>query len=147
MVGSAWKQGDGAAARFAADLPPQVDEPVLIGPRLVELCFQTVGLLEAGTDGVLALPLHVDAVRLDGGPAERAGLVATARPDGHGGFNCTVRDDEGTLVLRLDGYRTVPLPEPAARRHRRPDAARRCAAEETYRYGQADSPAGDRQPR
>ena len=85
---------------------------MVIGPRLVELCFQTVGLLEAGTEGVLALPLHVDAVRLNGAPAERAGLVATARPDGHGGFDCTVRDDEGTLVLRLDGYRTVPLPNP-----------------------------------
>ena len=112
VVGSAWKQGDGAAARFAADLPPQVDQPVLIGPRLVELCEQLVGLLEAGTEGVLALPLHVDAVRLNGAPAERAGLVATARPDGHGGFDCTVRDDKGTLVLRLDGYRTVPLPNP-----------------------------------
>ena len=112
VVGSAWRHGDGAAARFAADLPPQVDAPVLIGPRLVELCFQTVGLLEAGTDGILALPLHVDAVRLAGRPEERPGLVATARRDGHGGFNCTMRDDDGTLVLRLDGYRTVPLPDP-----------------------------------
>ncbi|MGZ4530479.1 MAG: polyketide synthase dehydratase domain-containing protein, partial [Mycobacterium sp.] len=92
-------------------LPPQTDEPVLIGPRLVELCFQTVGLFEAGTDAVLALPLHVDAVRLNGKPMERAGLVATARPDGHGGFDCMVHDD-GRLVLRVDGYRTVPLPEP-----------------------------------
>ena len=112
VVGSAWKRDGGAAARFAADLPPQTDEPVLIGPRLVELCFQTVGLFEAGTDGVLALPLHVDAVHLNGEPTERAGLVATARPDGHGGFICVVRDDEGRLVLRVDGYRTVPLPEP-----------------------------------
>ena len=112
VVGSAWKQDGGAAARFAADLPAQTDEPVLIGPRLVELCFQTAGLFETGTDGVLALPLHVDAVHLDGEPTERAGLVATARPDGHGGFNCMVRDDEGRLVLRVDGYHTVPLPEP-----------------------------------
>ncbi|MGO9284859.1 MAG: SDR family NAD(P)-dependent oxidoreductase [Mycobacterium sp.] len=112
VVGSAWKCGDGAAARLAADLPPQVEEQLLIGPRLVELCFQTVGLFEAGTEGRLALPLHVDAVRLNGRPAERAGLVATARPDGHGGFTCTVRDDAGALVLRVDGYRTVPLPDP-----------------------------------
>ena len=112
VVSAAWKQGDGAAARFAADLPPQVDGPVLIGPRLVELCFQTVGLLEAGTDGVLALPLHVGAVRLNGRPEERAALVAIVRRDGHGGFDCIVRDDDGSLVLRLDGYRTVPLPDP-----------------------------------
>ncbi|MDR3658599.1 MAG: SDR family NAD(P)-dependent oxidoreductase, partial [Mycobacterium sp.] len=112
VVGSAWKQAEGAASRFAADLAPQVDGPVLIAPRLVELCFQTVGLFEAGTDGHLALPLHVDAVRLNGSPQERAGLVATALRDGHGGFSCTVRDDDGTPVLRLDGYRTVPLPDP-----------------------------------
>ncbi|OBI28615.1 beta-ketoacyl synthase [Mycobacterium sp. E1386] len=112
VVGSAWRCDDGAAARFADGLPPQTDEPVLIGPRLVELCFQTVGLFEAGTQGVLALPLHVDAVHLNGTPTERAGLVATARPDGRGGFVCTVRDDEGRTVLRVDGYRTVPLPQP-----------------------------------
>jgi acyl transferase domain-containing protein/NADP-dependent 3-hydroxy acid dehydrogenase YdfG/acyl carrier protein len=114
VVGSAWRQAEGAASRFAADLPAQVDEPVLIAPRLVELCFQTVGLFEAGTDGHLALPLHVDAVRLTGSPLERDGLVAIALRDGHGGFSCTVRDGrdgEGALVLRLDGYRTVPLPD------------------------------------
>ena len=64
------------AARFAADLPPQVDAATFIGPRLVELCFQTVGLLEAGTDGVLALPLHVGAVRLAG----RLGHEAVKHP-------------------------------------------------------------------
>ena len=112
VVGEAWQHGDGAAGRFAADLPPQVDGAVLTGPRLVELCFQTVGLLEAGTDGHLALPMHVGAVRLNGCPEERAGLVATVRRDGNGGFDCDVHDDDGTLVLRLDGYRTVALPDP-----------------------------------
>ena len=34
------------------DLPAaELDGPVLIGPRLVELCFQTAGLWEAGADG------------------------------------------------------------------------------------------------
>jgi NADP-dependent 3-hydroxy acid dehydrogenase YdfG len=112
VVASAWKHADGAAARLAAELPRQTDQPTLIGPRLVELCFQTVGLFEAGTEGVLALPMHVDAVRLNGRPEERAGLVAAARPDGHGGFDCAVRDHDGALVLRLDGYRTVRLPDP-----------------------------------
>ena len=112
VVGEAWQHGGGAASRFAADLPAHVDGPVLTGPRLVELCFQTVGLLEAGTDGHLTLPMHVGAVRLKGCPQERAGLVATVRRDGNGGFDCDVHDDDGTLVLRLDGYRTVALPDP-----------------------------------
>ncbi len=111
VVSAAWRHGAGAAARFAADLPPQVDGPVLTGPRLVELCFQAVGLLEAGTDGVLALPLHVGAVRLNGQPEERPGLVATVRRGVGGSFTCAVHDEEGTPVLQLDGYRTVALPD------------------------------------
>ncbi|MBV8177912.1 MAG: hypothetical protein JO045_03705, partial [Mycobacterium sp.] len=31
---------------------------------------------------------------------------------GRGGFDCAVRDEEGTVVLRVDGYRTAPLPNP-----------------------------------
>ncbi|WP_156685536.1 type I polyketide synthase [Mycobacterium sp. Marseille-P9652] len=112
VVGSAWRQGDGAAAEFADGLPAQAAEPVLAAPRLVELCFQTVGLLEAGADGHLALPLHVGAVRLNGAPREAAGLTATVRRDGRGGFDCAVRDGDGALVLRVDGYRTVALPDP-----------------------------------
>ncbi|MGE5695920.1 MAG: SDR family NAD(P)-dependent oxidoreductase [Candidatus Sericytochromatia bacterium] len=114
VVGSAWKDDDGAAARFAEDLPPQVDGPVLTGPRLVELCFQAVGLLEAGTDGHLALPLHVGAVRLNGQPTEQDGLVATVRRDGSGGFDCVVHDVDGNTVVRLDAYRTIALPDPPA---------------------------------
>jgi hypothetical protein len=112
VVGSAWRQDVGAAARFAADLPAHVDGPTLAGPRLVELCFQAAGLWEAGTEGRLALPAHVDAVRFSGQPAEKPGLVATARPAGNGGFTCDVRDGAGAVVLRVDGYRTIPLPDP-----------------------------------
>ncbi|HEU4426898.1 MAG TPA: polyketide synthase dehydratase domain-containing protein, partial [Pilimelia sp.] len=112
VVGSAWRHGDGVAARFRAGLPAQADVPTLIGPRLVELCFQAAGLWEAGHEDRLALPLHVDAVRLaTAEPVEDGDLVATARPNGRGGFDCVVRRD-GRVVLWLDGYRTVPLPDP-----------------------------------
>jgi hypothetical protein len=112
VVGSAWRHAEGAAGRFAARLPAQADAPTLTGARLVELCFQTAGLWEAGTEGRLALPLHVDAVRLYAAPVESPDLVAIARPDGRGGFDCVVRDGEGATVLRVEGYRTVPLPDP-----------------------------------
>jgi NADP-dependent 3-hydroxy acid dehydrogenase YdfG len=116
VVAGAWPDRGGAAggvrARLADDLPAQADAPTLVGPRLIELCFQAAGLYEAGHAGRLALPLHVDAVRLGADVAERAGLVATARPDGRGGFDCVVSDRDGGVALRLDGYRTVPLPDP-----------------------------------
>jgi hypothetical protein len=97
---------------LAPDLPPATDRPTLAGPRLVELCFQAAGLVEAGRSGRLALPLHVDAVRYAAvEPAERGNLVARAEPDGRGGFDCVVRDAAGEVMLRLTGYRTVPLPD------------------------------------
>jgi hypothetical protein len=115
VVGRAWRDGAGAAAAFAADLPPAADESVLAGPRLVELCFQAAGLWEAGRAGRLALPLHVDAVRFtDTQPAERSDLLAIVRPSGDGAVDCVVRDRDGRVVLRVLGYRSVALPDPVA---------------------------------
>jgi NAD(P)-dependent dehydrogenase (short-subunit alcohol dehydrogenase family) len=116
VVRSAWAHQDGAAGRLAEDLPPDhdsADGPTLIGPRLVELCFQTAGLVEAARDGVLALPLHVGRMSLSASPVEAGSLTAvtTRRPDGDG-FDCRVVDDSGRVILRLVDYRTVPLPQP-----------------------------------
>jgi hypothetical protein len=115
VVDVAWAQDDAIVARLHENLPAQTDTPTIAAPRLVELCFQAAGLSEAGRAGRLALPLHVDAVRLAGvEAAEEPGLLAVARPDGTGGFNCIVRRADGTILLHVDGYRTVALPEPLA---------------------------------
>jgi hypothetical protein len=108
VVAAAWPDGDGVAARFAGDLPAQAGTPTLIGPRLVELCFQAAGLHETAAEGRLALPLHVGEIRLHAEPVERAGLVATLRPDGGGGYDGEVRDGD-EVVLSVRGYRSVPL--------------------------------------
>ena len=114
VVGAAWRAGDGAAARMAADLPAGHDPTTgatVTGPRLAELCFQTAGLWEAGTRGRLALPLHVGRVRLLAEAVESGDLVAVSREVGDG-FDCTVLDPAGRVLLRMTDYRTVPLPEP-----------------------------------
>ncbi|GIJ71275.1 type I polyketide synthase [Virgisporangium ochraceum] len=111
VVASARRAGDGAAARFAEGLPDHVDRPTLTGPRLVELCFQAAGLVEAAREGRLALPRRLDALRLTTEVAERDGLVATVAPDGRGGYDCMVRAGD-TVVLRVDGYATSALPDP-----------------------------------
>jgi hypothetical protein len=113
VVGSAWRTGTGAAGRFAADLPADSARATIAGPRLIELCFQTAGLWEAGRFGRLALPLHVGRVRLLAEPVERADLVAVVTPSGEG-FEATVLDGTGRVILRLSDYRTVPLPAPVA---------------------------------
>ena len=101
--------------RMADDLPPHYEAgagPTQIVPRLIELCFQTAGVWELGTAGVMGLPTHVDraaAVRRrrrarDASPPSSArALTATA-------IDADVVDEHGTVRIRLEGYRTTPLP-------------------------------------
>ena len=59
VVEEAWRTNEGATARLTAQLPEDrtpADAPLVTAPRLVELCFQTAGLWEAGRDGRMALP-------------------------------------------------------------------------------------------
>ena len=76
-------------------------------PRLIELVFQTAGLREAADHGRMALPLHVDRVRLFDAPAGEARWAVTRERDG--AVDGTVRTADGRVVLAVAGYRTVPL--------------------------------------
>jgi Polyketide synthase dehydratase/KR domain len=110
VVDSAWRDHVANVARFAGGLPPNHigGGTTVVLPRLVELCFQTAGLLEAAEYGRLALPQHVDCLRLVAEPSDGA-LFATATFDGDG-FDCVVQDAAGKVVLAVDGYRTVAIP-------------------------------------
>ncbi len=117
VVGQAWREDGTAVGRPPEQLPPDREPsgpPTVLGPRLEELCFQVAGLWEAGCDGRLALPAHVDRLSVLGDVTAdvSSNLVAVVRPAAglHGVFDCRVLDPAGKVVLRLDGYRTVPLP-------------------------------------
>ena len=120
VVAEGWQDDGAAVARFATDLPPNhepADLPTVLGPRLVELCFQTAGLWEAGRTGRLALPAHVGSVVLVGAaPTDVNGTVVavaravTGEADEQARFDCAVLDDEGRVILRIEDYRTVALP-------------------------------------
>ena len=107
---------DGAAGQFATDLPANHagDVDTVTEPRLIELAFQTAGVLEIGTTGVMALPMHLDRVV----PYERAAgapVVAVVRPRHQTGeriVDADVIDGDGRLLVTLTGYRTSPLPAP-----------------------------------
>jgi hypothetical protein len=127
VMQSVWRasKGKGAVSRFAEDIPANhspSDAPTVIGPRLAEICFQTAGMWEMGTQGVLALPEKVGSLRVYGVPTEETPLVCTARPTDHG-FDCVVQRKDGTVVVHMTGYRTVatpnPLPEEQAETFRR----------------------------
>jgi NAD(P)-dependent dehydrogenase (short-subunit alcohol dehydrogenase family) len=111
VTGQVWGYHNGAAARFAEGLPAQSAQPVMAGPRLIELCFQTAGLWEAATQGRLALPRHAGKVTFVADPKETAGTVAMVQPRGEG-FDATVIDGTGRVLLRLEDYRTIALPDP-----------------------------------
>ena len=118
MVEAAWRAGDASAAQLAGQLPANhepADQPTHAAPRLIELCFQTAGLWEAGREGRLALPSHVGraVVRRDAGEQADGPLVATARPTADG-FDCVVTAPDGTVLVRLQDYRTIALPQALA---------------------------------
>jgi hypothetical protein len=113
VLDHAWASGDGATGLLADTLPPNhtAAADTVTDPRLVELCFQTAGVWEIATAGSMALPTRIDRVI----PGTRAALAsgplqAQINPTGEGGFDAAVVDEEGTVVLRLEGYRTIQLP-------------------------------------
>jgi NAD(P)-dependent dehydrogenase (short-subunit alcohol dehydrogenase family) len=113
VLEGAWRQGSAAVGRMSDDLPDNhhpADLPLRITPRLIELCFQTAGIWEMGTEGVMGLPMRVGRVTASGEDAAsgRVAAVAEAQPDGS--FRVRVVDEAGTVVVELDGYRTVQLP-------------------------------------
>jgi len=115
VVSSAWRAGDVAVAAMGEGLPDNhrpARLPLATAPRLVELCFQTAGLLQAGLEDRLALPLGVGSVRRFRDGALGGGLRATARQTAPGRFDCSIIDAEGNVIVRLEDYRTVALPTP-----------------------------------
>jgi hypothetical protein len=118
VVASAWRDGEISVGALAEGLPPNhhpPELPLLTEPRLLELCFQTAGLWQAGRDGQLALPAHVGRVSVLGDPSQANGrLHATARQTAPGCFECRVVDETGQVIVQLDGYRSIPMPAPIA---------------------------------
>ncbi|MFN8193922.1 MAG: SDR family NAD(P)-dependent oxidoreductase [Nocardioidaceae bacterium] len=114
VVDTAWKSGKAALARLTADLPDDrvpTDTTLANAPRLVELCFQTAGLWQAGRDGQLALPMAVDRVSVLE-PEPQGRLFAVSREVGEATYDVMVVTGDGQVVVRLDGYHSIPVPMP-----------------------------------
>jgi NAD(P)-dependent dehydrogenase (short-subunit alcohol dehydrogenase family) len=110
----AWRENGRTVGALAADLPADHDpgeRETEFVPRLIELCFQTAGVLELGTAGRLALPAHVDRIVRYAGADEPGRLFAlVSSRDGGDGFDAEVVDATGRVRVRLEGYRTIELP-------------------------------------
>ena len=113
VVGTAGRNGDKALARMADQLPANhqpAEQATVARPRLIELCFQTAGLWEAGRAGRLALPSHIDQAEVFPGDAESAELTCVSKQRDDGAFDAFVTDESGRVAVRLSGYRTIALP-------------------------------------
>ena len=93
------------------------DDPILFSsPLLIELCFQTAGLWEAGSTGVLALPQSIGSLRIYPRPLNGVAIFAEVKPsmnEGKLSFDARVVDEKGNIFLELTDYVTSPLPYPA----------------------------------
>ncbi len=116
VVDAGWRDGDRSAAQFASDLPANHapgDQPLQAAPRLIELCFQAAGLWEAGRDGRMALPTHVTrAVVLPAAGEAAEGPLTVTAEQGPAGFDCIVVDASGSVLVQVEGYRTIEFPQP-----------------------------------
>ncbi len=116
VLDRAWRDGDLIIGQMSEDLPSDhhpSQGPTLIGPRLIELCFQTAGLLEISEHNRMGLPLYVHQVSWSRSPdLAQEPLFAIVTPDAAGEkFDAEVVDTQGNRYLRLTGYRTATLPD------------------------------------
>jgi acyl transferase domain-containing protein/NAD(P)-dependent dehydrogenase (short-subunit alcohol dehydrogenase family) len=115
VLESAWWDGKRMVGLMAGNLPGNhlpSDQPTLMAPRLIELCFQTAGLWELGAQNRFGLPQDVQQVSLLRTPDLTEGkLYALVTPNPEDGtFDAEVVDAQGNLYLYLSGYRTAALP-------------------------------------
>jgi malonyl CoA-acyl carrier protein transacylase len=105
----------GAIGVMRRELPPNAKEPdaaELVAPRLLELCFQTAGLMDIVERDVFGLPAGIGSVTLYRTAAPPgAALFAEVRRAGGDAFDARVVDAEGEVYLELSGYRAVALPD------------------------------------
>jgi hypothetical protein len=113
VLDAAWRENGRVIGRLAADLPEAhrpPERPTVLAPRLIELCFQTAGVWELGTSGRMALPTHVDRIVPYTAAEPDGPAFASVAPGAADGADAIVVDGDGSLLVRLEGYRTIELP-------------------------------------
>lgn len=119
VLDSVQRNGDTIIGRASKNLKPIVLNGVeqSMPPLLIELCFQTVGVHQAGNTGVLALPSSIHTLTIyDYCPKNLNDFFAEVRysnpDDVDAGYDARVLDQNGNVILEIGGYVTSPLPFP-----------------------------------
>jgi acyl transferase domain-containing protein/NAD(P)-dependent dehydrogenase (short-subunit alcohol dehydrogenase family)/acyl carrier protein len=113
VLQAAWSDGCRMVGELTENLPANhqpSDQPALMAPRLIELCFQTAGIGEMSLQGRMGLPAHIDRVTVCCVPELTQGSLYAVVTPSHDGFDAEVVDAKGTRYVQMNGYRTVALP-------------------------------------
>lgn len=115
VLDAAQMSGNIVLGRFNKKLANgSADDPALFTtPLLIELCFQTAGLWQAGATDVLALPQSVGSLRIYPQPLNGVAIFAEVKPTECNGklcFDARVVDEKGNVFLELSDYQTSPMP-------------------------------------
>ncbi len=113
VLEAAQRSGNSVLGRFNRKLVEVfADDPNLFtAPLLIELCFQTAGLWEAGSTGVLGLPHSIGGLKIYRKFVDGISVYADVKPkerDGQVYFDARVLDAEGNVYLDLTDYCTSP---------------------------------------
>jgi hypothetical protein len=112
-----WATDDGPVGRMSGGLPPNHvpgDQPAVVCPRLIELCFQTAGIWDIQASGRMALPHRIARVTVARfADAATKPIYAIDRPGSEKGtFDANVVDSLGRVLVALRGYGTTEVPDP-----------------------------------
>jgi hypothetical protein len=107
----AWSEADRIVGEMPAVLPEDCRpgaQALAVSPRLIELCFQTAGLLGISTQHSMGLPRHVDRVTFPQQPPANGPVYATVIYDpARECFDAQVVNGAGHRYVQVSGYRTV----------------------------------------
>ncbi|MBT8221234.1 MAG: SDR family NAD(P)-dependent oxidoreductase, partial [Bacteroidia bacterium] len=110
VIEKSWIKGDATVGLFAKNMPrnhsPESLQTMAM-PRLVELCFQTAGIKEMGTEKYMGLPEHIESLQIYQHPkSSRARLYAVV-DQRDGSYDADIVDSKGEVYLSLKGYKTA----------------------------------------
>ncbi len=99
VIDKSWKMKNEVVGLFAEGLNTL--------PRLLELGFQTAGIMEMGVHNRMGLPSHIDVLQVYKGQDDLKGQLYAVVDQIEDGYNISIVNDKGDIFIFLKGYKTA----------------------------------------
>jgi hypothetical protein len=109
VIDKCWKVKNDIVGLYANDLPSNHhpnDARLNTVPRLLELGFQTAGIMEMGSKNQMGLPSRIDHLRIYGN-AEKGKNIYAVVTQKENDYDISVVNEKGETLLELLGYGTA----------------------------------------